>query len=210
MSPSNILIVEDQAIFARSLRRTLEAKMGAPSIVVADTVARAVAALAEAPPDLVMLDLGLPDGSGFDVLEACQRLPKRPRVVVVTVFDDDHHLFRALRRGVDGYVLKEESGDELVRLIQEVLADRPPLSASIARRVIQHFAGAVEPPTEPLTERETTILQLLAKGCTVAEAARHLEISPHTVQHHVKGLYRKLEVHSRAEMTRAAVDLGIV
>lgn len=209
-APKRVLIVEDQEVFARSVRDTLERALDPEHIQIEESVDGARRAMEEARPDLVLLDIGLPDGSGFDVIAACQAQPKPPRIVIVTMFDDDLHLFDALRRGVDGYVLKEESGEELVRLLTDILEGRPPLSPSIARRVIQHFAG--ESGTEPveLTERELEILRLLAKGFTVPETAEKLDISHHTVQHHVKRLYKKLEVHSRAEMTRAAVDLGIV
>lgn len=209
-APKRVLIVEDQEVFARSVRDSLTEALAPEHVRVEESVDGAKRALEESPPDLVLLDLGLPDGSGFDVIAACQAQAKPPRIVVVTMFDDDRHLFDALRRGVDGYVLKEESGAELMRLLTDILEGRPPLSPSIARRVIQHFAGESGADPEELTERELDILRLLAKGLTVPQTAAKLDISHHTVQHHVKRLYKKLEVHSRAEMTRAAVDMGIV
>jgi DNA-binding NarL/FixJ family response regulator len=208
--PARILIVEDQSIFARSLHDSLVRALSPEIVRIEETVAGAKLALEEMHPDLVALDLGLPDGSGFDVITACKTRRSQPKLVVVTIFDDDRHLFEALRRGVDGYVLKEESGEELVTLLLEILDGRPPLSPSIARRVIQHFAGESDAEATQLTERELTILTMLAKGSTVVETAAHIQISQHTVQHHVKKLYKKLEVHSRAEMTRAAIDMGIV
>jgi len=208
--PARILIVEDQSIFARSLHDSLVEALSPEIVRIEETVAGAKLALEDTQPDLVVLDLGLPDGSGFDVITACKTRRPPPKLVVVTIFDDDRHLFEALRRGVDGYVLKEESGEDLVSLLLDILDGRPPLSPSIARRVIQHFAGESDAEPAQLTERELTILTMLAKGSTVAETAAYIQISQHTVQHHVKKLYKKLEVHSRAEMTRAAVDMGIV
>ena len=205
-----VLIVEDQEIFANSLQVSVMDLLKPDDLRIVDTVSAATRALTECAPDLVMLDLGLPDGHGFDVIAACQKLPRPPVIIVLTIFDDDGNLFEALRRGVEGYVLKEESGATLRQLVCDILEGRPPLSPSIARRVLSHFAVNPETSVDSLTDRERTILQLLAKGCTVARTAERLGISAHTVQHHVKSLYRKLDVSSRAEMARAAVDMGIL
>ncbi|MEM9194659.1 MAG: response regulator transcription factor [Myxococcota bacterium] len=208
--PKRVLIVEDQELFALSLRASVMESMSPEEVRLVDTLGDAKRAVDAFAPDLVLLDLGLPDGSGLDLIDHVQTHKLTAKIVILTMFDDDQFLFDALRRGVAGYVLKEESGAELAKLLEDILLDRPPLSPSVARRVMSFFASPTDIERPALTEREETILQLLAKGCTIAEAARMLELSPHTVQHHVKNLYRKLDVHSRAEMTRAAVDMGIV
>jgi len=136
--------------------------------------------------------------------------------VVATMFDDDAHLFPALRAGAQGYVLKDETESELVRLLVGISNGQPPLSASIARRVLMHFA-AIAPQSAPatitgehLTERESDTLKLIAKGFNVPKIAELLGISKHTVAGYVRDVYRKLSVSSRAEATMAAAQRGLV
>jgi DNA-binding NarL/FixJ family response regulator len=208
-SMNRVPLVEDQGPFAESLRAALVEHAGAKDVCIAATLAHATEALQTFRPDLVLLDLGLPDGNGLSLLDQVATLKERPTVIVLTIFDDDEHLFGALRKGADGYILKEESGVELAKLLHEILEGRPPLSGSIAERILRCLRGARAASQPALTEREEQVVRLLAAGHTVESTARQLEISAHTVQHHVKNTYRKLNVHSRAELTRAAVGLGM-
>lgn len=203
------LVVEDDPVIARSLAKTLGRHFADVVVEQAASVAQVATALARCQPDLVLLDLGLPDGTGFDVIERLDRLSPRPIIVVVTVFDDDEHLFAALQRGIDGYVLKEDSGAEFARILGEIIAGRPPLSPSVARRILDQFRRP-EPDGEKLTARERDVAELIAGGNTVAAAAQALRISANTVQHHVKNLYQKLGVNSRSQLTRRAIELGLI
>ncbi|MBL8310373.1 MAG: response regulator transcription factor [Burkholderiales bacterium] len=177
--------------------------------------------------DVALVDLGLPDGNGVDVVRTLRRAQPAAIPVVVTIHDDDEHLFPALRAGAFGYLLKEQPRDALVTQLLRILAGEPPLSPAIARRVLGVFAstpataegGAVRrsdggwggTSRQPaLTEREAHVLQRVAKGFTLPEIAQQLGLSRHTVSDYVKQVYRKLDVSSRAEATLEAVRRGLV
>lgn len=168
--------------------------------------------------DLALIDLGLPDGSGVDVVEALRDSQPDAQSVVVTIHDDDDHLFPALQAGAFGYVLKEQSRELLAEQLQRITQGEPPLSPSIARRVIAYFASQAralpaesEPllPTVSLTERENEVLLRVAKGFTLPEIGQQLNLSRHTIADYVKQIYRKLNVSSRAEAALEAQRLGL-
>jgi len=165
------------------------------------------------PPPLALIDLGLPDGSGLRLIE---RLRGRAMCVVATVFNDDAHLFPALHAGAEGYVLKDQSHETLAEMLRGIAAGQPPLSPSIARRLLRHFAPIAAPAAQAansdsdLTPRETEVLRLTAKGMTRQEVAQLLDISAHTVAGYLKEVYRKLAVGSRAEATLEAARRGLV
>lgn len=160
---------------------------------------------------LAIVDLGLPDGSGIEIV---RRLASRhPDVlsIVATIYDDDAHLFEAISAGARGYVLKDEEAELLVGYLKRIERGEPPLSPSIALRMLAHFrAPATKASDEAgLSPRETEVLTLLARGLTVAEAARRLGLQPQTVASYVKVIYQKLCVSSRAEATREAIRRGL-
>ncbi len=181
--------------------------------------------------DLALVDLGLPDGSGLDVVTALQLQQAQALSVVVTIFDDDAHIFPALQAGAFGYLLKDQPAPDFVAQLQRITHGEPPLSAAIARRVLKHFsqgaptAGALAPSASGravkakprsaetevfLTERETDVLQRVAKGYTLKEIAVQFGLSPHTIADHVKIIYRKLNVCCRAEAAVEAIRRGLV
>jgi DNA-binding NarL/FixJ family response regulator len=169
--------------------------------------------------DLALLDIGLPDASGLEVLKFIRQKWPQCVVIVATVFDDDEHLFAALRLGAQGYLLKEQARHSLADSLSGILQGQPALSAGIARRLMAHFNAPIEPARLPtqldrdvttLTMREREVLQLVAKGCNVPEAASMLGISPNTTQGYVKEVYRKLAVSSRAEAALMANRMGLV
>lgn len=164
--------------------------------------------------DLALIDLGLPDGDGRSLIPLlAQRHPAALRIVS-TIFADDEHLLPALRAGAQGYILKDEPLPRLRRALEGIVCGEPPLSAAIARRILS-FAGE-HAPTEtthdgiPLSPREREILTLVAKGLKLQEVADHLQITRHTAAHHIKSIYRKLGISSRAEATLAAARMGLV
>ena len=169
--------------------------------------------------DLALIDLGLPDGSGIDVVAALRREQPAALPVVVTIYDDDEHLFPALQAGAFGYLLKEQPREALVAQLLRMTQGEPPLSPPIARRVLAYFAGAgLERATQQrqlseeinLTERETDVLQRVAKGYTLPEIAVQFGLSRHTVADYIKQVYRKLNVSSRAEAALEAARRGLV
>ena len=186
-------------------------QMAFPGIVIdtAGTLAEAFA-LIDPPPPLALIDLGLPDGSGVRLIERL-RAAGDTLCIVATVFDDDAHLFPALRAGAQGYVLKDQSPQTLADMLQGIAAGQPPLSPSIARRLLRHFQPIAAPVDEPhLTPRETDVLRLTAKGMTLVEVSEALSISRHTVAGYLKDVYRKLSIGSRAEATLEATRRGLV
>ncbi len=169
--------------------------------------------------DLALIDLGLPDGSGTDVVGALRRYQPTALPVVVTIYDDDDHLFPALQAGAFGYLLKEQPEETLVAQLLRMTQGEPPLSPPIARRVLAHFAGAnhrrdvlvrqIETEVS-LTDRETEVLQRVAKGYTLPEIAQQFGLSRHTIADYIKQIYRKLNVSSRAEAALEAARRGLV
>ena len=206
------LVVDDQASSRAWLEQALEQAFPGIAIAAAGSLAEAGRLLD--PPPLALIDLGLPDGSGVSLIE---RLRGRSMCVVATVFDDDAHLFPALHAGAEGYVLKDQGHESLAEMLRGIAAGQPPLSPSIARRLLRHFAPQHGPAGAPavaaenaLTPRETEVLRLIAKGMTRQEVAQLLAISAHTVAGYLKDIYRKLNVGSRAEATLEAARRGLV
>lgn len=163
---------------------------------------------------LALLDLGLPDGSGVEVIAALREKQPEVQSVIVTIHDDDEHLFPALQAGAFGYLLKEQSRELLVEQLQRMSGGEPPLSPSIARKVIAYFAAQVKKPSPllhevSLTDRETEVLLRVAKGYTLPEIGVQLGLSRHTIADYVKQIYRKLNVSSRAEAALEAQRLGL-
>lgn len=205
------LVLDDLAASRAWLREALAAAFPAASIREATCLGDALGMISPAP-DIALIDLGLPDGSGLQLIEALRAKGAATVCVVATVFDDDAHLFPALRAGADGYVLKDMPREDLALLLTGIASGQPPLSPSIARRLLRHFSPAVQPASSAcgLTARETDVLRLIAKGLTVPEAARTLGLSRHTLAGYVKDIYRKLSVGSRAEATLEANRLGLL
>ncbi len=164
--------------------------------------------------DLALVDLGLPDGSGVDVIAALRDQQPDAQSVVVSIHDDDDHLFPALQAGAYGYILKEQARELIKVQLQRISQGEPPLSPSIARKVIAYFAAQARPqepamPRVQLTDRENEVLLRVAKGFTLPEIGQQLNLSRHTIADYVKQIYRKLNVSSRAEAALEAQRLGL-
>jgi len=215
MTATSVLVVEDEPEF---LRQYCEAIMREPDLRLAGAVGTLAAALAlieQSVPDVLVVDLGLPDGSGAELIRRAAQ--KRPDcdALVVTVFGDDQHVIDAIEAGATGYLLKDSPAGELTRCIRELRAGGAPISPSIARRLLARMRAPAEKPAgpqaaSPLTEREAEILQLIAKGLSFADVGDVTGISAHTVVAHVKKIYRKLSVHSRGEAVFEATQLGLL
>lgn len=167
--------------------------------------------------DLALIDLSLPDGNGTTVVEAmAMRFPDCV-IVVATIFDDDNHLFPALRAGAHGYLLKDQAPEQLAKQLYGISEGHPPLSPSVARRLLDHFRVVQEAATTGvmasgamLTPREREVLVQLARGLSIADIGTVMEISRHTVGDHVKNIYSKLNISSRAEAALQAKNLGLI
>lgn len=163
--------------------------------------------------DVALVDIGLPDGSGIDCVREIVAHHPAISPLVTTIYDDDQHLFEAIAAGAQGYLLKDQHEDTMVRYLHRIDSGEPPLSPSVARRIMAHFARSRPGPApEPvaLTPREHEVLVLIGKGLRIPEAARVLGLTSHTVAGYVKSVYRKLNVSSRAEVAVEAVRRGLV
>jgi DNA-binding NarL/FixJ family response regulator len=207
IDPRRILIVEDVAETRAWLCEVVGSAFPHAAIREAAHLEAARSLLEKGDFDLALIDIHLPDGSGIDLLREIGRRSPQTYCVIATVFGDDEHLFEALRAGARGYLLKEQSSEQLIRHLRGITEDQPPLSPSIARRVLQFFRPL---ECDALTPREVDVLSLLARGLRLKDVAAELGISAHTVGDHVKSIYRKLQVGTRAEATLQAVRRGLV
>jgi DNA-binding NarL/FixJ family response regulator len=224
--PTRVLVVEDETEFLRHYSDAVAAEPDLHLVGAVTALAPALALLQAGVPDVLVVDLGLPDGDGCDLIrEAVRRRPDCD-CLVVTVFADDEHVIRAIEAGATGYLLKDSPAGELAQCIRALRAGGSPISPSVARRVLQRLRGtgaaggvpaaagapsaASDAPSSPLTEREGDILRLVAKGLSFADVGAALGISAHTVVAHVKKIYRKLAVHSRGEAVFEATQLGLL
>lgn len=161
--------------------------------------------------DLALIDLGLPDGSGLDVLRALREAAPSTLCVITTVVGDNSHIISALSAGAQGYLLKQQPADQLSRQLVQLHEGIPALSPSIARRIMEHFrmTGPVEDDDAGLSEREKQTLSLIARGFRNADVAENLGIAESTVASHIRSIYRKLGISTRAEASWHATRLGL-
>jgi DNA-binding NarL/FixJ family response regulator len=211
MSFARALVVDDLAASRQWLARALGLAFPGIGIAEAASLAEATACLAQSMPEIALIDLGLPDGSGVQLIERLQSPGAGTLCIVATVFDDDAHLFPALRAGAQGYVLKDQPPEALAEMLRGIADGQPPLSPSIARRLLRHFQPlpSAAPPAE-LTARETEVLRLVAKGYSAQQVADAFGLSRHTVTGYLKDIYRKLAVTTRAEATLEAARRGLI
>ncbi|HOY36634.1 MAG TPA: response regulator transcription factor [Piscinibacter sp.] len=212
---SNILLLEDLPEIRAWLKVLVHQVFPQAQISEAARVHDALELVSAVKFDLALVDLGLPDGSGVDVVAALREQQPEAQSVVVTIHDDDEHLFPALQAGAFGYVLKEQARELIAEQLNRMSQGEPPLSPSIARRVIAYFAAQARPqakdtiPHVQLTDRENEVLLRVAKGFTLPEIGVQLNLSRHTIADYVKQIYRKLNVSSRAEAALEAQRLGL-
>jgi DNA-binding NarL/FixJ family response regulator len=209
-----ILLLEDLPEIRAWMRKLVLQIFPAATISECARISDATALVAAVKFDLALVDLGLPDGSGVDVVTKLRDLQPDAQSVVVTIHDDDEHLFPALQAGAFGYILKEQPREMIAEQLQRISAGEPPLSPSIARRVMAYFTAKAKPqanamPHVNLTERESEVLLRVAKGYTLPEIGVQLGLSRHTIADYVKQIYRKLNVSSRAEAALEAQRLGL-
>lgn len=215
--PTSVMIVEDEPEF---LRRFTEAVLSDGELCLLGAVSTGAAAkalLSAQAPDVLLVDLGLPDISGVEVIRyAAQHCPQCD-VLVVTMFGDDSHVLDSIEAGATGYLLKDAANERIAANIHEVRAGGSPITPSIARRVLSRLriaptSSAPVPRAESslLSDREIEILRLVAKGLSFETVSGLLGISTHTVVTHVKKVYRKLAVHSRGEAVYEASQMGLL
>lgn len=194
-----IAIVEDDAETRNNITAFLVAT---PEFHVTGSYADSETALREcdfAACDLLLTDIDLPGKSGIELIRELRPKFARLQCMVLTVFEDDDHVFNALKAGATGYILKGARPGKLIDAIDEIMAGGSPMTGTIARKVMDSFRQHEILQSERLTERENGLLKQLAAGLRYKEIAEQLEISIETVRTHIRNIYQKLEVQSRTE-----------
>jgi DNA-binding NarL/FixJ family response regulator len=199
--PIRVAVVEDDDALRDSLEALLSRHGGFACVGAFPDAASALAALPGLAPEVVLMDIHLPDRSGIEcVAELRSRCPST-QAVMLTTFDDDDLVFSALEAGAKGYLLKRAAPEEILEAIADVHRGGSPMTSSIARKVVQafHRPPRGQPPTESLTPRETELLEHLVRGLAYKQVADRMGISIDTVRSHIRKVYEKLQVHSRTE-----------
>lgn len=207
-----ILVVDDHPIWRDGVARDLEAA-GFAVCGTAGDVAQAVRVATATRPDVVLLDLHLPDGSGVDAARALAGLDPPPRILVLSASGERQDVLDALTAGATGYLVKSASSTELVAAVRSVAAGEAVFTPGLAGLVLGEYrrlAGSGPAAQQPqLTDRETEILRLVAKGLTYPAIAERLVLSVRTVQNHVQNTLTKLQLHNKAQLVRYALEQGL-
>jgi DNA-binding NarL/FixJ family response regulator len=211
----DIVIVEDDALTRSMLAAAIATQPALKLVAALSGVKEAIDWLATGHADMLLTDLGLPDGSGIGVIRACLRRNPDCDVMVITMSSDEESVLACIEAGAAGYVLKGAGGADIVRALMELHAGGSPISPVVARKVLARLrseksSAAIVPHAQVLTKRESDILCLIARGDSYGAMARELCVSVGTVQTHVKNIYGKLSVHSRGEAVFEANRRGLL
>lgn len=217
--PIGVLIVEDDAVTRKALCLAVESEPALRLLGALDSVKPALAWLENAMPEVLMTDLGLPDGSGIEIIRACAHRYPDVDIMVVTMSSDEENVLACIEAGASGYVLKDAGKTDIARAVLDLCAGGAPMSPTIARMVLAKVRDGKRPVAEAtadsadatsLTKREAAILDLIAQGDSYGEVAKLLSVSVGTVQTHIKNIYGKLAVHSRGEAVFEAHRRGLL
>lgn len=214
--PAPVLLVEDDLFVRRRLEKLLlDLGYQGDAIVFAASLAEARAALADQPVALALVDLGLPDGSGIDLIRELHAGDSGLAILVISAWCTQDAIFASLRAGAIGYVLKERDDLEVTIALRSVLRGGAPIDPFVAKRIIEEIPAepaktAADVEIEVLTRRESQILGLVAEGLGNRDIAEHLCLSRYTVECHIKRIYRKLAVPSRTKAIHTARQRGLL
>lgn len=212
-TPIRIWILEDHSQFAKQMCRLIggEDDMECDKVFTHPDELYAEIGYGTPLPDLMLFDLGLPGKDGLQVLQEVRAEFPKQKIVILTSFDDRERVYRAICNGASGYLLKTADPDDIVDGIRDVMGGAAPLSGAIASMILDGFAklGPVE-ETEPLTKREEEVLRAMVKGHIKKEIADQLDISLHTVDMHLRSVYRKLHVRTQTEAVSKAIRKGLI
>lgn len=205
LEANTVIIVEDISDTLKWLIDMVSEVFPETKIDTATTLTEARSLQTKNIADLFLIDLGLPDGSGLEFIKEIRSDRKdMPYIVVTTIFDDRDNLKQAFQFGANGYLLKDDGREETLANLKGLIADRAPLSSRSLDQLLDEYRPDEKPEVE-LTQREESLLQLIASGRTVAEAAEHLGLTRNTVKGYLKTVYAKLGISSRAEATSEAI-----
>ena len=210
IAKGSALVVEDNPDAREWLVQCLGEAYPRMQIIQADTLKDGMQHARAGRIDLALIDLGLPDGNGMDLIRELRSTQIDCQVIVATIYDDDRNLFTALKAAAQGYILKDQDKHKIIGYLNGLKQNRPAISDASSKRLIKHFnQQGSELKNSRLTPREHDVVVLLSQGYTVEQAASWLGISTETVRGYIKSIYQKLEISNRAELALAAVRLGI-
>jgi two-component system response regulator DegU len=214
MEKIRVLIADDHTMFRHTLRKSLGTKRQFQVVAEAANGREVFEKCQENHPDVILMDLQMPNQDGIETTKELREAYPDVGIIALTMHDDDDHLFGALRAGVNAYILKTSSLEELIEHITEIAAGRSMFKSVMAKRVMEEFARLSQPAQcrdkNKLTSRESEVLQLLARGRAPKEIARILFVSEKTVRNHVTNIYAKLECHDRTQAVLKGQRLGII
>jgi two-component system, NarL family, response regulator NreC len=209
-----LLIVDDHAVVRSGLRMLLENERDAEIVGEAASASEAIEAAMRLKPDVILMDIGLPDLSGIDATREIKKRVSDVSIVALTIHEDEEYFFKMLEAGASGYVPKRAAPEELLTAIRAAAAGQVYLYPSLAKLLVRDFLdggrASEEQARSDLTDREQEVLTYLAEGASNEEIAASLVISPKTVARHRENIMRKLNLHSRAELVRYAIRKGII
>lgn len=213
-----VMIVEDDPVLRQKFSEYILQSREFELLAAAATCEEADEMLSREAPDVLLADLGLPDGSGVDVIRRAAAEHPGMEIMVITVFGDEEHVISSLEAGAGGYLMKDSLPEEFIDTIRQLCSGGSPISPVIARQLLKRLGVSGAPPaffdgeSDPslLSQRESEVLRQIAKGFSFKEIAGQLEISRHTVTAHVKKIYGKLAVHSRGEAVYKAGQKGLI
>jgi DNA-binding NarL/FixJ family response regulator len=216
MSDIRVLLADDHSLFRSGLASLLKAK---PGIVVVGEASDGVDAIEQArslKPDVILMDIHMPKCSGLDAVQTIKPELPQVRIVMLTVSDDDHDLFTAIKNGADGYLLKTIDPIDLCEMLTRVHRGEAPISGIVANKILEEFrhsrrnGRASAETVEELTAREVEILECVVRGESNSEIAKSLDITENTVKIHLRNILEKLHMHSRIQAALYAVHRHIV
>lgn len=206
-----VVLVEDDQEISNHLASTLDAHSQFELLGCANTMVSGIATLNQYKPDILLVDIGLPDGSGVEVIKEVYRQCLDCEAMVISGFQDENLVFKALEAGAKGYLLKHDSSQKITEALLTMMKGGAPVSPIIARLMLNRFSAPdlKESLPEKLTERQQRILELVCHGFSSQEIAEKLDITYYTVTTHIKNIYGKLQVNSRSEAIHEALRLGL-
>ncbi len=208
---TRILILEDMPDTQNWLKQACVLAYPDARVKVVASITEANNYIARHQPVLALIDLELPDGKGHAFIPHLLSTHPACLAIVVTIYADEKHLMPSLNAGAKGYILKDQTKQRIAEMLKQAMAGELPLSPAAASMVLKHFT--VQAPVQedsPLTQRESDVLALIAGGARTPDVALRLNISKYTVEDHLKQVYRKLNISSRAEAALAAKQLGLI
>jgi DNA-binding NarL/FixJ family response regulator len=211
-TPPEVLLVEDDPNFAARVRSAVMLWRPDARITLCATGEEATTRIAASPrpADLALIDLGLPDMDGCDVIAAARRRSEQTQILVVSLLASERAVIGAIRSGAHGYIIKDDSDRSIAAAITEVMSGNYPLSPALARHLFRLVAGPAPQSDVVLTDRETETLRCIGRGLSYEQTATAMAISLSTVQSHVRNLYRKLKVNSQIQAAMKARDRGLI